>query len=82
MPVTQINQTQCCQPLKNASANVSAQPIREAVSFKNAPSNIAPQNTAQDSFQCLEAKYDFACRVAAYYKAEYENLCKNGACIA
>ena len=79
MPVTQINETQCCQPLKT----VSAQPIREGVSFKNiAPSQKSLQNSAQDQFELLNTKYDFACRLAAYYKAEYENLCKNGACIA
>ena len=29
-----------------------------------------------------EQKYELACRVAAYYKTQYENLLKNGNCIA
>ena len=34
------------------------------------------------SEKVLAAKYDLACRVAAYYKKSYENLLEKGSCIA
>lgn len=85
MPVIQTNGIPCCQPLKP----VSAQPIREAISFKNSAPSQAPSLDRLDKTQLLEAKYDFACRLAAYnssvanyYKAEYNKLCNSGACLA
>lgn len=91
MPVTQINGIQNCQPLKPV---MPAQPIREAVSFKNA--NLASSNGTSDKAETLNIKYDIACRLAAYnaelasinnaranyYQTKYEALCKNGSCLA
>lgn len=66
-----INQAQC---VKNSSDYVP-----ERFSFKQDVKD-------KDSFQsftnekALEAKYDLACRLAAYYKSNYEKLAKEGCC--
>jgi hypothetical protein len=40
------------------------------------------QNDTLDKVGELEVKYDFACRLAAYYKTQYEKLLSQGECIA
>ncbi len=35
-----------------------------------------------NSPKMLEAKYDLACRLAAYYKTQYNCLTKDGSCVA
>ena len=65
---------------------ISCQPIKE-MSFEkkhaNKNSDVQDAVILSDSFtsstQNLEQKYDFACRLAAYYKTQYENLIKVGA---
>ena len=64
---------------------ISCQPIKEMTfEKKHADKNLDVQKT---NFECdcfapqiqtLEQKYDFACRLAAYYKTQYENLAKIG----
>ena len=64
---------------------ISCQPIKE-MSFekKHADKNLDVQDSVilsdcfTSSTQNLEQKYDFACRLAAYYKTQYENLAKIG----
>lgn len=66
MQTMNINAVSGCQPIK---PTVPAVPLRE-ISFKNSQS--APQEKQQPNN--LEAKYDFACRLAAFYKKQYEDL--------
>lgn len=70
----------------NAALPVSAcQPIKQ-VEFARGKSQKVDNSQAEqaDSFtpSNLEQKYDLACRIAAYYKTQYEQLLKNGNCIA
>ncbi|MBQ4122782.1 hypothetical protein IJD44_03545 [bacterium] len=74
MRVSGINSTMpvlACQPIK---------PVLREQSFKSAK---AADNCCKDTFESqntsiLEQKYDLACRIAAYYKTQYEQLLKNG----
>ncbi len=70
MQLNCVNSVRSCQPLKQTA---SAVPLRDNVSFKS--SNAQP--TSSDK---LEQKYDFACRLAAFYKKQYEQLAKQGSC--
>ncbi len=59
--------------------------LRRGVLEESNPNYFA--NEEVDSFvnsdsSVLEKKYNLACQVAAYYKTQYENLLKNGECIA
>lgn len=77
MRINAINsamQIQACQPIK---------PEFNKQSFKSTPADFTNRN---DSFdfqdpQTMEQKYDFACRLAAYYKTKYDQLLKNGGVI-
>lgn len=62
---------QACQPIKPEAEKKSFKSIKAA--------DIYADDTfeSQDS-QVLEQKYDFACRLAAYYKTQYEKLLKTG----
>ena len=75
MQLSKIDAVRSCQPLKQT---VSAVPLRD-VAFKN-----SLQSSSSDSFQGsnnnLEAKYDFACRLAAFYKQQYEILKSEKSC--
>lgn len=88
MQLSKIDANSSCQPLKQS---VAAVPLRE-VSFKNSAPSI-------DSFKNsnkAEAKYDFACRLIAFfqdkfvasevkanfYKEKYESLLAKQTCYA
>ena len=71
-----INAIQGCQPIKQPDFGKKAQ--------KNI---IISDPIGDDSFTSLEAdtyeqKYNMACRLAAYYKLQYENLLNDGCCEA
>lgn len=64
---------------------ISCQPIKEMTfSKKHADNQAEVQDVVVlcDCFtpqtQNLEQKYDLACRLAAFYKTQYENLAKIG----
>ncbi len=72
----------------NASArkkDISAQPA--GISYI-VVSRLNNENKNHDSFENsqspenLAAKYDLACRLAAYYKTEYDKLANGGDCVA
>ena len=80
------------QAIGSISSTVSAQPIKP-VSFKreDAPREFLRSQTfgeESDSFvnnsdpEIMAQKYDIACRLAAYYKNQYENLVNEGGCLA
>lgn len=62
-----------CQPIKKVEF-AGAKPQK----IENSPAEQADTFTPNN----IEQKYDLACRVAAYYKTQYEELLKNGNCIA
>ena len=75
MSISKIDSVSSCQPLKQS---VSAVPLRE-VAFKNtSKDSFVP--SANNKENVLEAKYDFACRLAAFYKSEYEKLLSEKSC--
>lgn len=79
MQLQSINNVQSCQPLKQ---EVNAQPLRN-IAFKNSGMPVSNDVFSKDnSIDYLSAKYDFACRLAAFYKGKYETLAKDGACLA
>lgn len=75
------------QGINNANNALSCQPIKQ-VEFAKTPVRIEKEEVAQngDSFKTdrstLEQKYDLACRLAAYYKTQYEKLLKSGSVVA
>lgn len=62
---------QACQPIK---------PEFNKQSFKStkAVDTDAFDTAEPQDPKTLEQKYDFACRLAAYYKTKYDQLLKNG----
>ena len=77
--------------LKSASAQmprVACQPIRKAqnyefaMPFKSVHHNEDGDVAELDTNMSLEEKYDFACRLAAFYQQQYENLRTQGCCEA
>ncbi len=58
-----------CQPIKPESSKQS---------FSAAKSADLNDTYDPSSPQVLEQKFDFACRLAAYYKTQYEQLLKHG----
>ncbi|MDD3237541.1 MAG: hypothetical protein PHV37_05530 [Candidatus Gastranaerophilales bacterium] len=84
MQLSKIDALAGCQPLKQS---VSAVPLREVAFRAMAPDTFenktAPKNdTFQSNTQNIDAKYDFACRLAAFYKQQYEQLLQQKACNA
>ena len=81
MSIQKIDATRQCQPLKQS---VSAVPLRESVAFKNVSDKVINNDqfikSNTDNTKALEAKYDFACRLAAFYKNKYEELLNDKAC--
>ncbi|MBR6163708.1 hypothetical protein IKQ26_07460 [bacterium] len=57
-----------CQPIKKAQNYEFAMP------FKSVHHNQDGDVAELDSEVSLQEKYDFACRLAAYYQQQYENL--------
>lgn len=70
-------QTQmACQPLKKA------QDYEFAMPFKAIAHNEDGDSAELSTGNTMEEKYDFACRLAAFYKNQYENLKTKGSCEA
>lgn len=79
------------EPISAVKANQVSNPnrvLRSAVFGENNNQDYTMFNDeAIDIFvnsdtEILEKKYNLACQVAAYYKTQYENLLKNGNCLA
>ena len=60
---------------------VFCQPQEKEDSFVSSPKNDIEALIGQDS-SLMAKKYELACHVAAYYKTQYENLAKQGCCLA
>ncbi len=67
---------QSCQPIKQVEFAKRRSPI-EIKDPLGDEDIYTPQDPAT-----MEQKYDLACRLAAYYKTQYENLLKNGSVVA
>ena len=73
------------QAISSAMSSVFAQPVGN-VEFAKQTSIVtsnprSEQNINIDTF-IMEQKYDLACRLASYYKTQYEELKENGCCMA
>ncbi len=73
------------QSINSAMSSVFAQPVNNVEFSKHSSSvknNPREQQTLDRDTFVLEQKYDLACRLAAYYKTQYEELKENGCCMA
>lgn len=73
------------QAINNAVQVPPCQPIKPEYSTHSfAKKNVEQGNADTFSSQNknIEEKFDLACRLAAYYKTQYENLLKTGGVIA
>ena len=75
--VTAVN-SQPIRPVNFAGRRPSAEEVymKEQTLGNNEDTVSFTNNTT------LEQKYDLACRIAAYYKAQYDELVQNGSCSA
>ncbi len=71
LAVSPVMPTEGCQPIKPEFAAKKHKKINSVLD-KYTPSDSAT----------LEQKYNLACRIAAYYKAQYEKLIQSGKCLA
>ena len=74
------------QAINSAMSSVFAQPTGRVEFSKQHTSDFtlnprAERDINSDTF-VMEQKYDLACRLAAYYKTQYEALKENGCCMA
>lgn len=76
------------QAINSANAMLSCQPIKQ-VEFAKRPTPtiiedpVSPEDTLEiENPSTLEQKYDLACRLAAYYKGQYETLLSEGSIVA
>lgn len=80
MKIQAINSVQtssACQPIKKIEFAKRQKPdleIKDPLGDKDSFMPVDPYTTEQ--------KYNLACRLAAFYKTQYENLLKNGCCEA
>lgn len=75
------------QAVSSANKMLSCQPIKQIEFAKRpTPTIIEDPATSEDTFtsdtSTLAQKYDLACRLAAYYKNQYETLLKEGSIVA
>ena len=74
------------QAINSAMSSVFAQPVGRVEFSKQQSSDFKENPRAQQNINCdtfdMEQKYDLACRLAAYYKTQYEALKENGCCMA
>ena len=74
------------QAINSAMSSVFAQPVNNVEFSKHHSSefkaNPRPEQNINSDMFVMEQKYDLACRLAAYYKTQYEALKENGCCMA
>ena len=69
------------KPAQYMHKAVFSQPQENEDMFVSSPKNDIDALIGQDS-SLMAKKYELACHVAAYYKTQYENLAKQGCCLA
>lgn len=72
-------QTSACQPIKQVEFARRRAPEAELTTVFQEP--VVDVYTPQDP-STIEQKYNLACRIAAYYKTQYEQLLEQGCCLA
>ncbi len=77
MKIQAINPVHNCQPIKQVEFGKRSKKINLNEAIQNSPDFFQAEDKT-----ITEQKYDLACRIAAYYKTQYENLLKNGTCEA
>lgn len=77
MKLNAVNSAINCQPLKNVAFSKNQAP--EVVSEQFPTMDVV---VIENSPSALEAKYDLACRLAAFYKTQYEQLLNEGSVVA
>ena len=73
MNINAVNSAISCQPIKEMTFEKKHADKRDDVQDAVIVSDCFTPQT-----QNLEQKYDLACRIAAYYKTQYENLVNAG----
>jgi len=71
--------TSACQPIKQIEFAKKKSPEAELTAILQEES--CDVYTPQDNYTS-EQKYNMACRIAAYYKTQYEQLLEQGGCLA
>ncbi len=76
MKIQAVNSISSCTPVKPVEFTKRKQKpvVTEAPALQ--------EDLFSSSKDITEQKYNFACRIAAYYKTQYENLLKAGYCLA
>ena len=76
MRIQAVNSISSCTPVKPVEfAKRKQKPVvKEAPAMK--------EDSFSSSKDINELKYNFACRIAAFYKTQCENLLKTGYCLA
>ncbi len=69
--INPVMRAESCQPIKPEFSG------KKRVKKKEIPDNFIKQDPYTS-----EQKYEMACRLAAYYKTQYENLVKGKVCLA
>lgn len=72
--------------ISSAMSSVFAQPVNNVGFSQQHSSSVRNNQREVKELDCdtlvLEQKYDLACRLAAYYKLQYDALKENGCCMA
>ena len=71
--------------ISSAMSSVFAQPVGRVEFSKQHSSDFTVNPRAEQSNSdtfVMAKKYDLACRLAAYYKLQYDALKENGCCMA
>ena len=75
--INAVNSAINCQPLKNVAFSKKQAPEAAPEQFLSADVVVLEHTPS-----ALEAKYDLACRLAAFYKTQYEQLLNEGSVVA
>lgn len=72
------------QAVNSVNSMINCQPIKQPSSFSKRPTPDTitdPVSKDGNDETVIEQKYDLACRLAAYYKQQYEALLKSGSVV-
>ncbi len=70
-----------CQPIKPSAFGGKKPSIEDMAAEQDSVSLNEDELVLSDN-SILEQKYDLACRLAAYYKTQCQQLLENGSCLA
>lgn len=76
MKIQAINPIHGCQPIKQIEF------AKRAKKFEVKEEPQLNEDSFSSNESVTEQKYNLACRLAAFYKTQYENLLKTGVCEA